>query len=439
MVLASIGLRSFNPAGWSLALRRQPEVVLDVTSFISAQDFILAQNRGEEPEDPFARQSYVEVTQSVLLQPRVLVLHPVLLSPTPDDFGQEPHLLRCLLRSGVVAPFQLLEPETQVASAEAELLSYLQTKGTRVLVDFIDQTLECDREQRELGGGVSLSDRLAKWNAFQARRVRGTPGHHGARIRTPDGIETDAFGDWSKSIAFAHDGALRRITADVDPKYLVAHLVRGLRFTARADLSQVTYQPSVLRRDFTLAFQLSTYDARADEVLNLIRAVRGIHKSISDAAGEVHSSRLKLLELEMPLLGGRIWQRDDLGKLGDQEWIELVAARLTDYRRRAAGLRAAIQSSVSEEDQVRISRDLGVVREQLLERLGFKGLELSPLERDLTEGVASVATAIPGVPKLSGVLLGIRAASKRLAFRANNPYQKFLYQEFVEGWEKSKR
>ena len=65
-------------------------------------------------------------------------------------------------------------------------------------------------------------------------------------------------------------------------------------------------------------------------------------------------------------------------------------------------------------------------------------MELSPVERELVGGVASVAESFPGVPKVSGLWIGIRSAEKRYMF-SGHPFQRFLYKEFVKAWKRAGR
>jgi hypothetical protein len=60
------------------------DVLIDVTSLISAEEFLLSQNRGNAPDDPFARQCFVEIVQSLIFMSQVFVAHPVLHTPQPE-------------------------------------------------------------------------------------------------------------------------------------------------------------------------------------------------------------------------------------------------------------------------------------------------------------------------------------------------------------------
>jgi len=112
--------------------------------------------------------------------------------------------------------------------------------------------------------------------------------------------------------------------------------------------------------------------------------------------------------------------------------------RIHDYHERCRHLRYAIERCVTDEDYLRIARDIDGVRRQLLERLGLRTVTLSPVERDLVEGVASVAQVVPGVPKVSGVWLGARTVGKQLR-PGGSPLQRFLYREFYEAWKRTSR
>jgi hypothetical protein len=193
-----------------------------------------------------------------------------------------------------------------------------------------------------------------------------------------------------------------------------------------------------MRRDFLLTFELTRGGAGSAVILDVIKVVRGIQTSLLAAGGETFAARLQILELELPLLGGRLWDSSDTGQRSDAEWIEFVVARIAEYRDRAQELRAAIERCVSAEDYLRLHRDLDAVRQKLLERLGLRSVELSSVERELVDGVASVTQAVPGVPKVSGLWIGVRSVEKRYVF-SGEPFQRFLYKEFVKAWKRAGR
>ena len=148
------------------------------------------------------------------------------------------------------------------------------------------------------------------------------------------------------------------------------------------------------------------------------------------------SLRFKILELELPLLGGRLWTDDEVNVHSDSDWIEIVSDRIADYRQRATDLRNAIARCITEADYLRFARYVEEVKNQLLARLGLRQVELSQVERQLVDGAASVSSAIPGLPILSGLWVGARTAEKRAVF-TGRPYQNFLYKEFVRAWKRT--
>lgn len=94
---------------------------------------------------------------------------------------------------------------------------------------------------------------------------------------------------------------------------------------------------------------------------------------------------------------------------------------------------------MTDEDQIRFARDVEHVARRLLERLGLRRVELSPLEQELVSSVASVAQAAPGVPKVSGLWLSARTIGKQRSFAGAQPYQRFLYREFLDAWKRAGR
>jgi hypothetical protein len=90
--------------GTHVAISRQHKnaVMIDVTSLVGAEEFVLAQNNRRPVGDPFGRQCFVEVIQSLIFMSDVFVSHPVLADPQEEDFGEKPLLLRALQSRGLV-------------------------------------------------------------------------------------------------------------------------------------------------------------------------------------------------------------------------------------------------------------------------------------------------------------------------------------------------
>jgi hypothetical protein len=63
---------------------------------------------------------------------------------------------------------------------------------------------------------------------------------------------------------------------------------------------------------------------------------------------------MRLLKFELPMLGGRLWTSDEVGKCSDGSWIDQISDRIAEYRARAAGLRVAIADCLAEEDEARL-------------------------------------------------------------------------------------
>jgi hypothetical protein len=282
-----------------------------------------------------------------------------------------------------------------------------------------------------------LSGRIRGWAEFQADQIRSADGHR-VRIDTTDGIEQDDFGLWARAAAIVLQGALQQICPAGEESYVAATLARGLKYRARAESTGLLYQSHPIRRDFLITFDLARDGVIPSIVLDVIKAVRGIQRSLASLVDESQTHRVELLELELPLLGGRLWKADEVGRLAEPAWIELITGRILEYRDRAAELRHAIEQCVSQEDYLRLVRDIDGAKRELLERLGIRQVEVSPVERDLVNGVASVAESVPGMPKVSGLWLGARKASRQL-MGSGTSVQRFLYKEFTHAWKQAGR
>lgn len=418
-------------------MTRQSRIVLDVTSFISAENFILSQNGGARPLDPFARQCYAEVVQSLIFFDRVAVPHPTKLTPGRADYGAQPRLLQLLFDLGIVTPLTFSDTEADtLRNVEDGLLNTLEVRGVRVLQSFIEKTSICDDEQRAQGAVRPMLHKIVDWSNFQDGTVWKAGDSHQVRVNTPDGVEDDPFGDWARRSTRLLEGDLQRLLpARHAQLHLTATLARSLRYGARANIKQLAYQAHPLRRDFGVTFGLADGGASDLEILEVIREIRGIHRGLEAAGGLRHRNRLRLLELELPLLGGRLWNSRELGRRDDEHWLQLICGRLNEYRDRASKLRQALSRCIFEEDKLRLKLDLDQVRERLLVDLGLKSAELNETERELIRDVATVADAAIGVPVVRPLLMGGRIFGKKLA-TTNSPYQKFVYREFIGAWRR---
>ncbi|MGW0290487.1 hypothetical protein [Streptomyces tuirus] len=410
-----------------------PALALDNSTFISAQEFITAQNRGERSRDPFARQSYVELVQSLIFQPAVRVIHPVHLSPTSEQFGDEPYLLRRLLELGLVTPVQVFADSIQhLAAAESDVLNTLQTRGVDAMLSFLRSMEACDQEA-EAAGSPGLRRRILQWNDFHQTQIP----HHLVRVPTADGIEPDRLGEWARAASVAIGELFRPLMPSaVEPSNFIAALARSLRYQARATVTGHAYQPHGLRRDFAVTSQILSDDMDEETAVDVIKLIRGIHDRLSENAGPSRARHLELLRLELPLVGGRLWNAEEAGLRTDRDWIDLVCDRIMNYRMKAGPIRELVRGIRTEEDTLRFERGIEEVTQRLNERLGLSTVDITPLEAQLAEGVSSVASTVPGIPTVGGLWIGARTTLKRYAFRGNTA-QKFVYQEYLSAWRRA--
>jgi hypothetical protein len=410
-----------------------PPVALDNSTFISAQEFITSQNHGERSRDPFARQAYVELVQSLIFQPAVRVIHPVYLNPMPEQFGEEPYLLRRLLDIGLVTPIQVMPDSVQrLAAAESEVLRTLQTRGVEALLSFRRSMDACDQEA-EASGNTGLRKRILQWNSFHESQIP----YHLVRVPTPDGIEPDRLGEWSRAASVAIGELFRPLMpAAVEPSNLIAALARSLRYQARATVAGHAYQPHGLRRDFAVTSHILSDGFDDDIALDVVKLIRGIHSSLSDSAGPSLTHQLDLVRLELPLVGGRLWNDEETGVRPEREWIDLICDRVMSYRDQTQSLRELVLGIRTEEDILRFERGIDEVTQQLNERLGLSTADITPLEKQLAEDVSSIVSTVPGIPRVSGLWLGARTLLKRYSFHGN-PAQKFIYQEYLSAWRRA--
>ncbi|AFU04143.1 hypothetical protein [Nocardia brasiliensis] len=408
-------------------------VMVDVTTFISAEEFILSQNSRQpaRPRDPFAQQCYAELVQSLIYFDEVLVPHPTKLNPVAVDYGTYPRILRHLFDLRIAVPMAI-GPQDRPAldAAEAAAMETLKTTGVETMLRFIDKTRRADREVQERGGGQRMLANIAAWADYQWENVR-IDDHHRARIGGADGVELDAFGQWARASSFAMEGQFRNLIADTHQQlWLIATLVRSLRYSARAKVNGVAYTPHPLRRDFSVMFDLFDDGVPENTIEEVISAVRGIPSDIRKVAGPREGRRLQLLEYQLPLLGGRLWSLQDRGRSSADRWLEMVCGRIDEYRSRAVDFRRALSRCDTEEEARRLELDVEGVRDQLLRHLGLDSAERNATEDGLIETVASVAEWGTGVPVTRPLRLAM-VPFRRHAGNLEGLHQKFLYREFV--------
>ena len=290
----------------------------------------------------------------------------------------------------------------------------------------------CDREV-EASGDIGLRKRILQWNDFHQAQIP----HHLVRVPTSDGIEPDQLGEWARAASIAIGELFRPLMPDtVEPSNLIAALARSLRYQARATVTGHAYQPHGLRRDFAVTSQILSEDLDEDAAVDVIKLIRGIHTRLSDNAGPSRARQLELLRLELPLVGGRLWNNEEAGVRPDRDWIDLVCDRIMSYRRQAGSLREIVHRMKTEEEVLRFERGIDEVFQKLNERLGLSTADITPLEKQLAEGVSSIASTVPGVPKVGGLWIGARTTLKRYSFHGS-PAQKFIYQEYLSAWRRA--
>lgn len=414
MTLLPVG--RVNPAG----------VLIDTTSIISAQDYIVAQNRGCEPRDPFARDSYSEIVQTLTYNSNIFIAHPTKLKPSPADFGSDPALLAELMTLGIVKPLQL---QIGIDRQLDEVISRtLETEGVPILLSYIDATLSIDADT-----GISFAAKLQEWTEFQRTHVQ-TPGSHFHRVPQP---ENDRTGEWVLSVGRAARGQLAKIAADGEETNLLGQLVRGLRYAGDAQAAGVVYQSHLSRRDFVASCIVrGKNDVSGDSATQVIGAIRGVNETMIRNASGNSRERLKLFVTELPMLGGRLWHRPELGKQNDREWIREVARRINGYRIDAAPLREAIESCATSEDVTRVLRDVEEVQLRLLTKFGYAANAPTPVEMDLANTIDTIASA-GGLPKMAQMMLSLQTAIG-IGDRGLRPHQQFLYRQFRDAWKRSK-
>lgn len=411
-------------------------VMVDVTTFISAEEFILSQNHSSpsRPRDPFAQQCYAELVQSLIYFDEVLVPHPTKLHPVPADYGDFPRILRHLFDLRIAVPMSIApSEESALVAAERTAMETLKTTGVETMLRFIDKTRRADREVQERGGGQRMLANIAAWSNYQWENVR-IEGHHRARIGGVDGVELDPFGQWARASSFAMEGQFRSLIADSEQQlWLIATLVRSLRYSTRAKVKSVAYTPHPLRRDFSVMFDLFDDGVSESAIEEVISAVRGIPSEIRKVAGARQGRRLQMLEYQLPLLGGRLWSLRDRGRFSDERWLQMICGRIDEYRSRAVDFRRALSRCDTEEEARRLELDVEGVRDQLLRRLGLESAEPNETETTLIEAAASVAELVgPGIPITRPLRLAL-VPFRRYSGTLESLHQKFLYREFVSG------
>jgi hypothetical protein len=404
-------------------------VAVDVTTVVSAGEFIVASNHERPPLDPFAGQSFLELIQSLILQPSVGVLHPLKLAPQSSDYGSHPHFLQCLFEAGLVHPFTSTQGQDELDRLATDLAKEMSDSGIRLLLGFIDKTIDIDSKLRD---DPTMARRARDWTGYQAEHVHPIPESHMIRIPTVDGIEEDALGDWVRSAGHSAKGELSPLSIEGGETRLLSLLVRGLRYHQRAQTMNYFYQSHPLRRDFLLYFGLHFGQSDDDFVDGVLEDIRGVHREVKESGGERYAERFALAEIDTPLLGGRLWSDSETKRKTDADWVELVVGRVAEYRAKAAVLRNAISEASLPEGHLRLRRDLREITEALIRDLGLMPTSgrRTRAETELMQ-VASVAPAITGVPFVTAAIISLRSSLRRTSQR---PHAQFLYKELSRAY-----
>lgn len=404
---------------------------IDVTTIISAGEFIVACNENRSPLDPFAAQCYVELIQTLILQPSVNVIHPIALRPTPPDYGSHPHFLQCLFAAGLVTPFSTTQTTAEVEQSIAQQADVLSKSGVRHLLSFIDKSIALDSGVRS---DLKISQRTKDWTLYQAQHVHAVPGSHQTRIPSADGIEEDALGDWVRSAGHSAKGELANLSIPDGETRLLSLLVRALRYHHRARDMGLFYQTHPARRDFLLYFGLHLGSEDHEFIDDVLEEVRGVHKAVTTAGGVRYADQFSLAEISTPLLGGRLWTDRETGRLPNDRWVELITGRIVECRAQARVLREVIAATRTTEGHMRFRRDMREVAEALIRDLGLSPEKRTRAETNLMQ-VASVAPAATGIPFVTTASILLRSSLRRTM---KKPHAQFLYKELKRGYRGAK-
>lgn len=276
--------------------------------------------------------------------------------------------------------------------------------------------------------------RLRDWARYQYSKVRSIEGHHPSRIPTKNGIEEDSIGNFARSFSFI----FRKKLSDLGEEqidYLVATILRALRYRIRANIAELSYQPHVMRRDFVLRYDFHASSVSEDYTRYVINLIRGIPETIRSSSAD--SARVQLLDFKVPLLGGKLWKKDDIDRY-HSSWIEFVADRIEEYREKPQILRNSIGNINDEEDVKKLERDFEIIQKKLLEACGLKHTAPTEIENALMEGGLATASSISGLPNVRGLLVSVTPLVKRKVFSRTTPLQQLVYKEFLHGWQETK-
>jgi len=413
-------------------------IMTDVTSYISAQAYVLSERETPPPSmDPFALQSYAELIQSIFLYDETYVPHPkLLINCNRNDFGEEPRLLIALMERGVVKPLNLgdssAHPQAELCvQAEKALLSWLQRDGADQLNLYL-RDIEEDGKIREQENprfqGPTLR-RLGQWCLYHDT-IRSKENSHLARVPTKDGIEDDEIGDFARSFAHVFKGKFEQRVEETQIDYLVATLVRGLRYRIRSIAADLVYHSHVMRRDFVLRWALQQSGVKEDYTREVIKQIHGLQTSLAeDAPQDGTQGAIKLLKYNVPLLGGKLWTERETALSAD-DMIKYTADRIAEYRDNAEVLRSAIRNVKNEEDAARFECDFQQIKGQLMEGL-------TPTERKLLDG--DLAHVIDGIPYVGAMLVAVASVVKRKAFHGASSWQQFVFRELMSGFGRARK
>jgi hypothetical protein len=392
--------------------------------------------------DPFALQAYSEIIQTIFLYEQIYVPHPIYLyGCSKEDFGDEPKFLMKLLDRGIVKPLNL-DPSvaSRVEEDEKNLLHWLQKDGAEQLDKYLTAMQREEKRYLPMNPsfkGVTLS-RLRDWAQYHYVKVRDVNGHHPSRIPTKNGIEEDSIGDFARSFSYIFRKKLSYL-GEKQIDYLVATILRAFRYRIRANIAEIFFQSHPMRRQFVLRYDFHDSRISADVTKYVINLIRGVSRTIEPRLGRVARAKLQLLDFEVPLLGGKLWKKEDIN-LHRNSWIEFVVNSIENYRDETKILRNYIRDIRDREGIKKLKLDFEVIQEQLLEIFGSQRSTPTETDKELVNGGLATTGKIPGFPNAHGLLINVPSPvkRKRRVFSGTTPLREFLYKEFLRGWEETK-
>jgi len=411
--------------------REKSAIMMDITTFHSARDYITYEGVLGQENDPFAKESYCRLLQTLCFYDEIYVAHPKAIQNVTNDYFEETQLLYELLKLGVVKPLSLDDKSCKLLNYNEKEKTKFFTRAAGDIFDGFFESLNKD-EINKIGKWVDFQKKdpiIIKQNKLDVSLT---------------GIDDDKYGELTKKIAKDKAEKLKFLENKEYIEYFIMTIIRSVKYGERASVggngeTAVIYNPFHMRRDFLLRTEYYN-NSDEDEEQRVFEKIDDFIKSIKKS-GNIKTKNFEQNIVRIPFMGGVLWGSKDYDKNKNKNsWVNLVAERIAEVREEAKPLREKIASIKTEADYIDFDAMLEDFRSRIIKLYKKKDLDDNNYLYTFVPLLSFMGVDNSIIPYLAGSFIVGQIALKSYNFiteknggrflRNGGSFEQYLYKQF---------